>query len=150
MKLDNPNFKDKELLATLCELFNGKDEAMEFIVHYGQYIETVDDMIDEPFTEDRVRLLTAQAATVFNLAYWKKWSYALYAVERLIHNTYFDSVKWQKAEEEWKRRDAKCMSHAGYNMLFAIILLEFGEAKLEELSLRFRHHAHERHLEDKI
>lgn len=148
--LDNPNFADKALLAELAEMFNGREDAVNFVVAYGNYIEIIDDLVDEVKDKDRVRKVGEQAALVFNLPYWKKWGHALYYVERIIHNTYFDSVCWEESEEEWKRRDAKCLSHCGYNMLFAIILVEFGEKKLQELSLRFREHAHKRHINDPI
>lgn len=147
---NNPNFDDKELLADICTMFEGHNEASEFILLYGAYIEPIDDLVDEEKDVKNVRLVGELAARLFNCTYWKKWGNCLYLVERLIHNTYFDSVVWESADEEWKRRDAKCLSHAGYNMLFAVVLLEFGEDALKGLSLRFREHAHKRHLGDKI
>lgn len=85
-----------------------------------------------------------------NCAYWQRNQSCLWVVRWLVHNQYFDTTKWEKDEEEWKRRDAKAMSHCGYLMLFAVILIEFGVEKLNEISLRFRTHAHLRHVNDPI
>jgi hypothetical protein len=146
----NENFKDKSLLTDLTILLADRKEAHEFLYLYGEYGEVVDDLVDDPGNPDNVEKAARLAHVVNNCAYWNKYKQCLYLVERLIHNTYFDSVKWESADEEWKRRDAKALSHCGYNMLFAVILLEFGEEKLKELSLRFREHAHERHIHDPI
>lgn len=145
---NNGNFTDKKLLSDLTELFQDKSEACEYLHLYGQYIELVDDLVDEEPQVDRVQEATKYAALIGNCSYWNKWKGYLYLVERLIHNTYFDSVIWEKSNTDWKRKDAKCLSHVGYNMLFAVILIEFGEDKLREYSIRFREHAHLKHLND--
>jgi hypothetical protein len=59
-------------------------------------------------------------------------------------------VEWELSEIEWKRRDARALNHCAYNMLFAVIILECGDAALRKISVRFREHAHERHINDPI
>jgi len=147
---NNPNFADKQLLTELTELFADKPEAYEFLKLYGDYGEIVDDVIDEERNLDTIETAARLCHAVNNCAYWNKWKHCLFLVERLVHNTYFDSVKWEKSNANWKRRDAKCLSHCGYNMLFAVILLEFGEETLNKFSLRFREHAHLKHINDPI
>jgi len=146
----NDNFKDKNLLTELTELFKDRTEAYEFLVLYGEYGELVDDLVDEVVLPEMVEKTARLVHAVNNHTYWIKWKHVLHIVERLIHNTYFDSVKWESANEEWKRRDAKVLSHCGYNMLFAVILIEFGEETLAKYSLRFREHAHLKHINDPI
>lgn len=146
----NDNFEDKELLREIAELFVDKPDAAEFIHMYGTYCEVMDDLVDEEPSVDRIELSGRLRMQLSGCAYWQKHVAHLWLVERLIHNTYFDSVRWEKSDEEWKRRDAKVLSHAAYNMLFSVILLEFGYEKLAEISLRFREHAHLRHLNDTI
>lgn len=147
---NNKEFEDKALLIEITELFSEKPEACQFIKLYGEYIELIDDLVDEIVSPMMVEKQTRLGALISSHPYWDKNKAILYLVERLIHNAYFDSVKWEDAQEEWKRRDSKCLSHSGYNMLFAVILIEFGEDKLTELSLRFREHAHKKHLKDDI
>jgi len=93
----------------------------------------------------------ADAATaVYNSTYWRQWGHVLTLLEKIIINQYFDSVKWEKAEEEWKRQYAKVNSHAGMMMTFAVVLIEFGDKKLEEVSLAWREQAYMTHKDDKI
>ena len=146
----NPNFADKELLKEVTVLLSEKPEAHEFLCLYGNYGEVMDDLVDDPGNTSDVIKADALSIQISQCSYWQKHQSYLWAVRWLIHNTYFDSVKWESAEEEWKRRDAKALSHAGYNMLFAVILIEFGIDKLNEISLRFREHAHKRHINDPI
>ena len=146
----NDNFKDKELLKELAILFEGRPDVLHFLYLYGEYCECMDDLVDEGNSPERVDKSGQLRMELGQTTYWLKHSHYLWLVERLIHNTYFDTVKWEGAEEEWKRRDAKALSHCAYNMLFSVILLEFGYDKLRELSERFRTHAHERHLHDTV
>ena len=147
---NNPNFTDKKLLTEIVELFAERTEAYEFLRLYGEYGEMIDDIVDEEKNLDTIEKAARLVNAVNNCSYWRKYQHSLMLVERLVHNTYFDSVKWEKSNSEWKRRDAKCLSHCGYNMLFAVILIEFGEETLSKFSLRFRTHAHLRHIHDPI
>jgi len=146
----NKNFTDKELLAECCKLLEHNQDAVRFILAYGEYIEHIDDLVDEEKDNNRNRKLLEYSSMVFNSNYWCKYRSQLYLLERMIHNTYFDSVTWETSTDEWKRRDAKCLSHCGYMMLFAVVLIECGEEALNGFTLRFREHAHLRHINDKI
>lgn len=147
---NNPSFKDKELLTDLCTLFEGKQEAIQFIHLYGEYCEIMDDLVDESKSVELIEKAGRLRMDISSHPYWLKWHGQLAIVERLIHHQYFDMVVWESAEEEWKRRDARALNHCAYNMLFSVILIEFGDETLKKFSLRFRNHAHERHLNDKI
>lgn len=138
------------LLEELKELFKDRPLAFSFLCFYLDYVHMVDDLVDEPKNTELIRQCSKQAAVVFNCDYWKQHSNALYLIDRITHNTYFDAVIWEHAEEEWKRRDARALNHCGYNMLFAVILIEFGEQKLQDVSLKFREYSHLKHLGDPI
>lgn len=144
---NNDNFTDKKLLTDLTVMFHDRPEAMSFLELYGNYGEMIDDLVDQDKPVD-IQKVDSLRLQLTQHPYWQKWNHCLFLVERLIHNTYFDSTKWEKSNAEWKRRDARCLSHCGYNMLFAVIIIEFGMDKLNEFSLRFREHAHLRHLND--
>lgn len=139
---NNPNFKDKSILTEICEMFVGKPEICKFLKLYGDHCELIDDFVDEQQSPDMVNKLGQLRMEIDCCEYWITHRNYLWVVERLIHNTYFDSVQWEKSNSEWKRQDARSMSHAAYNMLFAVILLEYGYEALEKISLRFREHAH--------
>lgn len=145
---NNKNFKDKDLLRELCELFHGHDEAIQFVHLYGEYCEVMDDLVDEEKSVETIERAGSLRMTISSHPYWLLHAGQLALVERLIHHQYFDMVVWESSDEEWKRRDARALNHCAYNMLFSVILLEFGDEALKKFSLRFREHAHERHLED--
>lgn len=144
----NLKFIDQDLYREYEEMFKGHEEAWEYLKLSCEYYETVDDEMDEPFDEERKRKLTSLAACVYNTTYWRKYGQMLYLVDRIIHCQYFDSAMWERSDEPWKKRDSKALSHAAVNMVFAVILLEFGQDTLDKFSLKFREHAHKLHLKD--
>lgn len=139
----------------IAVMFKDKPEALFFLGKYIEYIHSIDDCIDEN-RDSFVILKTAElAAVVFNTPYWKQWSSALYLVERLAFNSYHDSVRWEnvtvdKDQINWMLRDSKVLNQAGYEILFAVILIEFGEDKLREFSPRFREYSHLNQGHDKL
>lgn len=139
-----------EMVRELQQLFKNNGEAYHFLCICFDYQHHVDDMVDQdkPFS---LRETTSLAAVMFNHSYWKKWGERLYLVERLVHNTYFDSVEWeQDGLHKWKRKDARVLGNCGYNMLFAVILIEFGENALTQFSLKFREYVHLSCREDEV
>jgi len=138
------------LSTELEALFEGRQESLEFLKLYGEHCGLVDDLVDEPGNPATVEKAARLAFAVNNCAYWHKWKHCLWVVDRVIHNTYFDSVKWESAEEEWKRRDAKCMSHTAIEMIMAVILIEFGEEVVAKYSLSLREWAYNKHKDDLI
>lgn len=116
--------------------------AFNFLCKYIEYIHLIDDIVDEDKCIDRILQTTQKAFEVFNHDYWIKYRLSLMLVERLVHNAYRDSTRWEIEDIEWKKRDAKVLNQRGYDMLFAIIMIEFGEDKLNEFSLLFREYSH--------
>lgn len=145
---NNSHFEDKVLLTELTELFVGHEDASEYLYLYGEYCEVMDDLVDEPGRSEDVDRAGLLKIKLGQSKYWLKYCHILSFIERFIHHTYFDMVQWERAEEEWKRRDARALNHCSYWMLFAVILIEFGDEVLRKYSLRFREHAHKRHLQD--
>lgn len=135
--------KKEHLQKNLQTLFTGRIAAFEFICLYLDYCHMVDDLVDEDKNIERINDTVSQASRVFNCSYWKQYGNSLLLVDRLIHNKYFDCVTWEHSEEQWKNEHARVLNHCGYDMLFAVILIEFGEGKLNELSLDYRNFAHE-------
>lgn len=123
-------------------MFKDNPSAFSFVCKYIEYIHLIDDVVDEEKNTETVLRMTQKAFEVFNHDYWLKWRQSLLIVERLVHNVYRDSTNWENSPEEWKKRDAKVMNQRGYDVLFAVILIEFGEDKLNEFSLLFREYSH--------
>lgn len=146
----NLKFINQELYEEYRAMFQGHEDAWEYLKLSCEYYEMVDDEMDEEHDPERIRKLASLAACVYNTNYWRKHGAMLYLVDRIIHCQYFDSAIWEHADEDWKKKDAKALSHAAVNMVFAVILLEFGQDTLDKFSLKFREHAHLLHLQDKL
>lgn len=124
-------------------------EAYSFVSAYSEYVHLVDDLIDEPKDIEYVDKLTFISGQIFSSNYWLKNCDRLLLIEQLIHIIYFNSVQWEKSNEHWKQRDAKVLSHCGYYMLFAVLLLETKDSLLvQEISLEFMEKCHLEHLGD--
>lgn len=145
----NPNWKDKQLLTELAELFKEKPEAVEYLYLFGQLCEVADDLVDGdisiPEGVEKIGLLRQQLSVC---PYWTKNYQHFWMTERLVHHQYMNMVQWEHSTEEWKRRDARALSHCAYNILFGVILFEFGDQVLAKFADRIRTHAHELHLND--
>lgn len=143
---------NKELIQSMLDKLNAKagKDCINFILGYGAFIELYDDYIDKDKGDISIHTLKDKLVDLFSANYWLRNAPSLYLVEKLIHLQFADVVKWETSNVEWMRRDAKALSHCGYNMLFAIIILELGLEVAQEFSSQFRQTCHAIHLEDKI
>lgn len=137
----------KEINETLLQYDEGKD-AVQYIKDYNKYCHLIDDIIDSD--ENREQVLTAQALHLHMQAnpFYQRYSVALRAVEIMVNNTYADSVKWEKSEEQWKRTHADVLRHRGYDMFFIVFYIVCGYEALRSVSSRFREFSHWKHLGD--
>lgn len=146
----NPAWIDQELYEEYKTMFKDKQEAFHFIATSCEYYEAVDDMVDEINQTNHVRKLTSLSSIYYNHPYYRKWQSTLYPIDRITHCQYFDSVEWEASSEKWKRDHAKVLSHPAVNMVFIVILIEFGQETLDKFSSKFREHAHKLHLKDTL
>lgn len=135
---------NKHLLEKVQELLTTFPDALEFVIHYKEYIHAIDDLIDsnDRPTPEEILAVFSKAAHVFSLPFWKSNAHMLFMVEQIINNEYADSVNWEKSEVKWKVSDANALRHTGINMFFAVILLTHGRDTLRDISLAFREQCH--------
>lgn len=134
-----------ELLKEINEILTPYPEALAFINAYNEYVHLIDDIVDEKHDVSDILKVFSLAATIYSSNFWQQNKDALWVIEQLINNTYRDSVVWEQSSVAWKRNHAKSLSHCGYNMFYAVILIVAGKDKLDEISLRFREHSHTKH-----
>lgn len=148
----NAQHPSEGMKRRIYALLQHNQDAIEYILLYGNYVEMWDDSVDEVLSYDEnvahLSKMQALGIKIYSHPYWLKYAPILAVVDALNNLTYFDSVKWESATEEWKRIDAKCLSHTAYNMLFAVLIIECGIEAARSLSLEFREGAHLRHLSD--
>lgn len=135
-------------LARLRTLFAERPAAWRWITRYGNYIEAIDDLVDEEKSVKRIRDTVTLANLVFCDSYWLENAVQLRVVELLINNEYFDSEVWAAGNERWKRVAGKVLSHTGLNMLLGVIIIEFGPEVAAEISLTLREESHLNHIND--
>jgi hypothetical protein len=138
----------KDAYKIINEAIGHDQEAVEFVKLYAEYIHAVDDIIDEGKNPKLILDTFNLATALFSSPFWHKHKDQLLIVDFLINNQYADVVSWEKSNDKWKRREAKALSHVGYNMLFAVIIVVAGRNKLREVSEKFRAWAHYKHLSD--
>jgi hypothetical protein len=125
-------------------------EACRFITAYRDYVHAIDDLIDATLRPDSEQILKtfAQASTLFTLPFWNQYGTLLIVTEKLVNNTYADSVLWENSPLDWQRRDASVLRHAGVDMFFAVVALILGGDKLREISADFRTQCHLIHMNE--
>ncbi len=138
-----------ELVKKIHEMLQHNPQAVDHVVAYGQLMELGDDLVDEPKNIELIQEFTSLSSRVFSSDYWHQNKQVFLMIELLNNLTFFDTVKWEKSEEEWKRQDARCLNHCGYNMLFAVLIIECGFEATKKVSLEFRESAHRGQLDDK-
>lgn len=135
-------------LVRLRTLFKDKPNAWRWITRYGNYVEAIDDLVDEEKSVQRIRDTVTLANLVFCDSYWLENAMQLRVVELLINNEYFDSETWSQSNAKWKRVAGKVLSHTGLNMLLGVIIIEFGPEVAADISLTLREESHLNHIND--
>jgi len=126
------------MMNKLAELFRDKQEAWMFLEAHNQYINQIDDLIDEEFNRERFLKVLYLSSLIYSCAYFIRNRSVLLPIEHNILNTYADSVEWENSGEDKKVRAADVIRHCGQEMIFAIIKLEFGYEMLRQLSSKLR------------
>lgn len=125
------------------------EDAQRFLYGFGKYVGAIDDLIDEPNNPELVDKTTALAAKLFTSNFWSKYGRELLVVEQLVHVIYFAQLPWETAQESWKRRDARVLSHCGYYMIIAVLLVETNDTELaKNFARELMEINHAEHLED--
>lgn len=146
-----PHYHKQELTDKVLKLFEGKDPKIgRFVRSYGEYVEVIDDLVDEPKDVVMIQKMTSLAVVLFSSDYWRERGSMLRLVEQTINLTYFVSVKWETSNDAYLRRDARALNHCGYNMLFAVLILECGAEAAQSVAAEFMESCHSHHKDDAI
>jgi len=120
------------------DLLEEKPEALEFFLLYNDYVNQVDDLIDEKFTKEGFLKSLYTASLLYSSNYFTNNRAFLLPIEHNIINTYADTVQWETCEDPKRKQAADVLRHCGQDMLFAIIKLEFGYEALRQVSPKLR------------
>lgn len=98
-------------------------EAEQFLTNFGTYCHAIDDLIDKDLssTPEHFGIVLLMATNIYSCNFYYKYQHILYQVIRVIHHTYFDSVKLERAPELWKKETADTIKSIGSQMTLTII-----------------------------
>lgn len=138
-----------ETLQRINEILTPNPGALHFIQLYNDYVHRVDDFIDDEKCRNPEVLmeLLAQAIDITTTKFYRDNFTFLYPVFLMTNNTYCDSLVWE-GEKDWRRVHCDSLRHTGYDMLFMVVWLVGGRKALREISEKFRHYSHNKHLQD--
>jgi hypothetical protein len=112
----------------------GNEEAVEFLSIWNDYTHQVDDVIDnDDWSPESLLECFYAACRVYSHPFYRRNSVQLQIPAVLATNSYADSVKWEKAREQWKRDWASVIRH-GSEMTFAVFALCGGCDSLRQYS----------------
>jgi len=120
-------------------------DALQFILEWVEYINMIDDIIDDPLkrsSNEYVLRTFLKAADVYSLPFYRAHAQVLWPLVTVITNTYMDVVKWERSASSLKNSHADALRHTGYDMIFMVIRLTLGVIKLREVSEDLRFYAH--------
>lgn len=139
----NPKGSAGQYISIIRDNLKNND-AKDFLLKHGIYCELFDDCIDKDKDIDRLHQLSILSIEVFNHPYYIKFRESLLITTLIENITYFDAVAWEQSNVEWKRRDARVLSHCNLSMFLAVLIIEIGvsEAKLVSNLIRERLHAY--------
>lgn len=141
---------EKELMDDIAKMFEQHPEVSAFLKLHNTYVHAVDDLEDK--AKDVNPLYVAELAMLYyNHPIYVKNREALYLVSYLNHNSYRDSVAWEKNNFDdggMRLEAAKTLRHASIDMFFALVLLYCGPLELARISPRLRAYTLEKHRDD--
>ena len=139
----NPNGPGSQYVSAVRDALQNI-QARDFLLKHGQYVELFDDIIDIKDDKDteRLMLFSRLAIEVQNHPYYVKYRENLLPILLLENLTYYDAVKWEQSNSEWKRRDARVLSHFSINVLYAVLIIEVGFDNALAVSNTIREHLH--------
>lgn len=105
----------------LQRVTRGDAEAQDFLAFWTTYCHEIDDIMDGDRPDPRDQLKTfARACVLFAMPFYLRNLATLKQVVLNVTVNYADSLRWEKAGEEWRRQWADHHRHAALDMVLAV------------------------------
>ena len=111
------------------------ESAYTFLCQWHEVVHQVDDIIDED-VESKEKTIECfnRLHELYANPFYRRHEDKLSMIVTLVRNAYADSVEWEKAEAEWKRKWADFLRFAGNEMTYAIAYIIGGWTHLRFIS----------------
>lgn len=121
----------EELERIYQEAAAGDDSAFKFILAWGNYVHTIDDIVDGDMSPSNrnINRLMFSAAQLYSSDFYRLYSYCLYPLIALITADYSDS-------NEEGIPNAQFLASTGNNMIKMIAFIKGGYPLLEVISTK--------------
>lgn len=131
---------DQRLFDRLNQILTRDSEAVRFIVAFNEYCHAVDDIIDGDAKVDKEFIIKTfiQATALYSSNFYHKYAVQLYPIVLNLTNSYADSVKWEGAEEKWKRDISDVLRMSANDMITIVVGLVGGYDAMREVSCLMR------------
>lgn len=118
----------------------GDYEAGNWLFRWNVYCNGIDDLIDgeERPTPDALLEQFANAATLYTHAFFQRNSSTLLPLILSATLTYADSVEFERATEDWKRKVADVIRFTGNDIVVAVAAICGGLKHAREISRLLR------------
>ena len=138
------------LFNEISEIFSNFPDARDYVIKHNNYVHFIDDIIDGDVTNnpDNILKLMHMACDLHSMPFHRQYGHVLFMLDTVINNSYADSVKWEKSEEDWKKKASDVIRHEALNTFFAVVFIIAGYDKMRKISSRMREFTHFRHLND--
>jgi hypothetical protein len=129
----------------ISKYLHGKPDAQSWLLLYGIYAHAVDDVIDEK-TDNTHKLRTFETALIlYNHVYYRRYCDYLYALCKIAHTAYADSVRLERSENKIDQLIADPLRQYGNELILFIIELEEGKEARDAASIELRKLSWETH-----
>jgi hypothetical protein len=141
---------EQELLTEINRIFSNNPEVLDFLKLHNDYVHAVDDLVDKDKNVNPLDV-AEMALKYYNHPVYVKHQSALHPICYMNHNTYRDSVLWEKHEFDDKgmRKEAsKALRHASIDVFMLMVLIYCGDQVLRRISPWMRAYTFEKHYGD--
>jgi hypothetical protein len=106
------------------QIANGDAAAENFLWLWGCYLRAVDDVIDEnKWDPESILDVLILANSFYSHPFYVQNCRTLQLVVMMATNWWADSVKWEKAPEQWKKDWADVLRHSGNEVIIAVAII---------------------------
>lgn len=114
--------------------------AQQFLQMYNVFAHFLDDLIDKDIDVNgfNISKVLYYNQNIYAHPFYLKYMGILFPVMRIVHNTYFDTVKMETNDVKWQQEYAKVLKQCGDEVFLAIIEIVGGYDKRMELGVGIR------------
>lgn len=145
------NTTEDQLKGLILKYLAQAPDAINLVQAYTKYVHFIDDLVDGDIPRSHINILklTNMAAELHTNPFYCKYASILLVVDSVINSIYLVCIDWEREDaEEWKRRHADVLRHAGLQFFLSVLYIVAGYEALSEVAPLMYEYSHSKHLND--